>query len=747
MQKILALKKTIIAVFIVLGALAIVALGNLKFSFDFSQFFPEGDEDLVFYKKFIDEFGTDDNFLLVAVASDSTVLEKDFLNRFHQLSVEAKKLPNVTENRSLTTLFYPLKTSFGYTKIPVIHRDDPARYTSDFNKIKKDDIFINTLIDEKATSLVLALETIDKLDYDQSIDLLSEVRGLLKKQGFSNYHLLGRPYFYEALVAMQKSEVVRTSIASILLIFLILLLIYRRIIIVLVCLVSIVTALLLFLGLLSLLGKELNAMAAFYPILMLIVGTSDVVHIMDDYLGKLSTGFEKQSAMLSTLQEVGLSTLLTSVTTAIGFASLLASKSSSISDFGINSALGVLTAFVTVVFFTSALLLIPRENQMLPKRKISTVWSQVLRGVNSITKKHSRSILYGSLAFAAVCCWGITRINTNYQIKESLPTGSAIAEDFTFFQQQYSGFRPLEVAVMAQNENKVTDFEVARQIDKVERYLSSEGPIRNIQSINTLYKALNKAHNLNSSEHFNLPERRETFEAYKKDIKKVARRQCGKFVNAEETKARIAARVLDVGTDTLNKTYERFNTFARTQTDTSLVKFRLTGSGVLLDKNSYYIRDSLLQGLLMGLILVALLMAVIFKNLKMLVISLLPNLLPLLFAGALLGFFDIPLEATISVVFAIVFGIAVDDTIHFLGRYRICMGKGLSKEEALLITFEDTGRALIITTLTLFFGFLILLFSVHAPSVTIGILVSVTLVAALVLDLLLLPVLIRKFLK
>jgi len=747
MHKIFALKKTIIIVFIVLCALSVVALGNLKFSFDFSQFFPEGDEDLIFYREFIEEFGTDDNFLLIAVSNDTTVFEQDFLNRFHKLSVEAKKLPYVTSRQSLTTLFYPLKTSFGYTKLPIIHREDPTQYAADLNKLKEDGLFINTLIDEKATSLVLALETEDTIDYNQSMLLLSKVRTSLEENGFTDYHLLGRSYFFEAIVAMQKSEVITTSIASIVLIFIILFLIYRRIIVVIICLISITVALLLFMGLLSVLGKELNAMAAFYPILMLIVGTSDVIHIMDDYLGKLKTGLQKQEALALALREVGISTLLTSVTTAIGFASLLASKSSSISDFGINSALGVLTAFITVIFFTSALLLLPKRAQILPEKEVSTVWPKVLNWTNTITKRHHRGILYGSLVFTFICIWGITKIDTNYQIKESLPKNSAIAEDFTFFQQNYSGFRPLEVAVLAQTEHKVTDFAVAQEIEKVEQQLKAQAPIRNVQSINTLYKAINKANNLNNSTDFKLPEDRETFESYKKEAKKLARKQYGKFVNAEETKARITARVLDVGTDTLNKTYERFNTFTATQTDTSLVRFRLTGSGVLLDKNSYYIRDSLIQGLLAGLILVALLMALIFKNFKLLVISLLPNLLPLLFAGALLGFFGIPLESTISVVFAIVFGIAVDDTIHFLGRFRICTAKGLSKEEALHITFEDTGRALIITTLTLFFGFLILLFSVHAPSVTIGLLVSVTLVAALILDLLLLPVLIRRFLK
>ena len=747
MHKILALKKTVIGIFIVFGILSIMALGNLKFSFDFSQFFPEGDEDLLFYKEFIEEFGTDDNFLLLAVANDPTVFDEGFLRRFHAFSLESKSLPHVVGAQSLTTLSYPLKTSFGYTKLPIIHRDDPSRYAADLDKLREDGLFINSLIDEKATSLVLALETEDKLDYDQSIALLTAVRNNLEKHKLSKYHLLGRSYFYEAIVAMQKSEVIKTSIASIVLIFLILILIYRRIAVVLICLISITLALILFLGLLSVLGKELNSMAAFYPILMLIVGTSDVIHIMDNYLEKLKTGLERQKALTLTLREVGISTLLTSVTTAIGFASLLTSKSSSIGDFGINSALGVLTAFITVIFFTSGLLLLFDKAQLLPKHKSSSFWKKSLNGVNLITKKYHRSILYGSLAFTLICVWGIARINTNYQIKESLPKGSAIAQDFLFFQENYSGFRPLEIAVMAQNAYKVTDFEVAKQIEKVAQYLKSQPPIQNVQSPNLLYKAINKANNLNSAAYFMLPENPETYNRYKKDVKKLAMKQFEKFVNADETKARITARVLDVGTDSLNNTYERFNAFTRSQTDTLMVKFKLTGSGVLLDKNSYYIRDSLLQGLLMGLLLVAFLMAIIFRNFKLLVVSLLPNLLPLLFAGALLGFFGIPLEATISVVFAIVFGIAVDDTIHFLGRYRICTSKGLGKEEALKVTFEDTGRALVITTLTLFSGFMILLFSVHAPSVTIGLLVSVTLVAALVLDLLLLPVLIRKLLR
>jgi predicted RND superfamily exporter protein len=136
-------------------------------------------------------------------------------------------------------------------------------------------------------------------------------------------------------------------------------------------------------------------------------------------------------------------------------------------------------------------------------------------------------------------------------------------------------------------------------------------------------------------------------------------------------------------------------------------------------------------------------MALLFQNWKMLIISLVPNVVPLLLAGALLGFIGIELEAGISVVFAIVFGIAVDDTIHFLSKFKLSQRKGLSVDEALKITFLETGKAICLTTIILFFGFLIMLFSVHPPSVSIGLLISVTLFSAVFADLLLIPILIR----
>lgn len=741
------LKILFIALFIGLGALSATVLDNLKFSFDFSQFFPEEDPDLSFYEDFVEEFGTDDNFLLIAIANDTTVFNQGFLNRFHAFATESQDFDFVTESSSLTTLSYPLKTSFGYTALPIIHRDNPSQYDKDWLKLQEDSLFINVLIDEKSKSMVVALQTEDNLDYKESEILLGQIRSSLSEHQLTDYHILGRAFFYEAIVEMQKSEVLKTTIVASILVFIILLLVYRSIPVVLISVFSISMSLLLFLGLLSILGKELNAMAAFYPVLMLIVGTSDVIHVTDSFIRKIQSGVDKYNAILASLKEVGMTTLLTSVTTAIGFITLLSSRLVSIQDFGINAALGVIVAYVTVIFFTGSLLISLPEKKLIGRKSVSKKWSSHLLNINTLTKKYPNPIIYGTVGFMFTCLLGIYLIGTNYEFKQTLPNNSKIAADFEFFQKNYVGFRPLEIAITAKNNYKVTDFTVAKEIEKLNLYLKEIRSIGNLQSSNLVYKALHKANNLNLAEFFILPEEERTFERYKRDAKKLGRKQFDRFVNSTESMARINGRLQDVGTDSLKTIYSQIGNFASSQLDTTVITVKVTGKSMLLDKNSEYIRSSLLEGLFYGLLLIGVIMALVFRDFKMFLISLVPNMLPILFAGAILGFLGIPLEASLSVVFAIVFGIAVDDTIHFLGKYKLGISQGLTKEEAIEKTFSHTGRALVITTIILFFGFMVLLFSIHQPSITIGLIISVTLVTALILDLLLLPVLLRKFIK
>jgi hypothetical protein len=736
-----------VVVFIILGGLSAYYATQLKFSFDFEQFFPEGDEDLEHFRAFIDEFEADDNFLLVALRRDSGAFEQNFLQNVHEFTLEARELPHIVASQSLTKFSYPVQTPFAITTVPAIHINEPARYERDRERILQDDRFVYNLISEDATTLVVLLKTINSIQLDQAQELIEALNEKMEKFGFEEYHYMGRAFFQKELVAMQKREITVSAIISGILVSLVMLFIFRRPIGVVVSLISIGLGMLLFLGFLGATGRELNAMAALYPVLMIIVGTSDVIHIMSKYIDELRKGEPRDRAIVTAIKEIGLATLLTSITTAIGFASLLTSRVGPIRDFGINAAIGVLIAYVTVIFFTTAVISWFRADQIIKPGRGQLFWEKSMEWSYRFSYRNPVRIVVGAVIILLISFWGISRITTNYGILNNMPIGEKITVDFRFFEENLTGFRPLEFAVYAKEGYKASDYEVVSEIAKVENHLKEYPSIKAVGSITAVYKSINQMMRNNNPDAYQMPQDEATFDRYQRMASRVPELSTSILLSKDEKKARITSRILDVGADTIKQMGQRIDRWIESNTDTSVVAFQQTGTGLIIDKNAEYVRRNLLQGLGMAILIVSVLMALLFRNIKMIIISLVPNLFPLILAGALLGFLGIELEAGVSIVFAVIFGIAVDDTIHFLSKYKLARNKGKSVEDSLHITFLETGKAIVLTTIILFFGFLVMLFSIHPPSVTIGLLISLTLFSALIADLTVIPVMIRKMMK
>lgn len=735
-----------VMILIAFGMLALISalsLPKLQFSFSFEQFFPKDDPDLAFFNDFIKEFETDDNFLLIAVRREQGVFEQAFLKKFHDFTLQSRTLPHVVQSTSLTKIGYPVKTPFAITTIPAIHINEPERYDDDRKRILQDERFVYNLIAEDAKTLVLFLKMVDGISLEQSNEFMAALEKLAKSYHFESYHFLGRAYFQKELVAMQIREVTVSAVVAGILVTIIFFFIFRRFWGVVIANVSIVLGMLLFMGFMAIFGRELNAMSALYPVLMIIVGTSDVIHIMSKYVDELRQGLSREKAIIRTIREIGLATLLTSVTTAIGFASLLTNRVMPIRDFGINAAVGVMIAFATVIFFTTTVLSMFSADQIIKIGNRQAKWDEAMLRLYHFTKNFPKRIAFGALVVLAICAWGISRINTNYGIIDNMPIGYKITEDFKFFERELASFRPLELAAYIQNGYDAQDFKVIQEIDKVENYLRTYDDIRAIGSITTVYKSINQMYN-NSYE---LPSDEAAFETYQRLLAKVPQMDINVLVSQDQQKARITSRVRDVGADTLKAMNQRINQWIQKNVDTSLVKFRLTGTGLMIDKNAEYIRRNLLLGLGMAVLIIGGLMTLLFFDLKMLLISLVPNIFPLLIGAAFLGFTGVELEAGISIIFSVIFGIAVDDTIHFLSKFKLVRQRGMTIENAIRTTFLETGKPIVLTTVLLFFGFLVMLFSVHPPSVTVGWLISLILATALVCDLLMLPVLIRWLLK
>ena len=726
-------------------------LTRLKFTFDFEQFFPQGDPDFEFFKNYIKDFESDDNFLLIAVERRNGVFEQKFLEKFHDFTVKAGELPHVTSSMSLTKIQYPLKTPFGITTIPAIHIEDTAFYASDRARAMQDKRFVHNLISEDGTALAVVLKTVASTDLKQAKELMGALDSLLvgykSDNAFDEVHVLGRTYFQREMVAMEMREVVVSTLVAALLAIAVLFFIFRRWWSVFIAMAGIGLALLFFLGLLSALGRELNALAALYPILMCIVGVADTIHITSKYLDELEKGHDRNTAIRITLKEIGLATFITCITTAIGFASLLTNRTAPIQGFGVNAAIGVVVAFFVIYGWLWAMLPRFRTDQLIKFTPEYAFWGRFMDWTYRYTKANGRRIAWFSGGLLLVCLYGISLINTNYRIKNNLPRGQQITADFLYFEKKFSGFRPVEIAVFPQNGRKADDFEVLREMDKLEGHLRTYPPMKTLASVNDLYRSLHAMNYGNRPEAYRLPDSLADFERYQRLAEKAPASYTDVLLSKNRDKARIAGRMQDVGRDTVALMQASIEKWWQANTDSAVAKFKITGTGVILDKNSAYIRDNMLQGLIPSVLVVALIMALLFKDLRMVLVFFVPNVFPLFFAGALIGFLNIPLEAGIATVFSIVFGIATDDTVHFLSNFKLCRSRGLSVEASLRTTLAETGKAMCLGSIILFFSFLVMLFSIHPPSVTVGLLVSVTLAGALFCDLLLAPVLVRWLIR
>jgi uncharacterized protein len=747
-------RKLIFVFFAFAFAASIYFITKLNFAFDFEQLFPQGDPDLAFYQDFIKDFESDDNFLLIGVKNASGtegVFEQDFLRRFDTLTEKANDLPYIINSQSLTNIKLPVKSIFGITTTPVIHVEDTSFYAYDRERLLKDERFVHNLISEDANSLVLLLKTKEKLKLDESEVIMQALDSLIKPMNFQEYHYLGRANFQKELVYMEKREVAISTIIAAILVGIIMAVLFRRWQTVVIALVSIGLAMVLFFGVLGAWGRDITAIAALYPVLLVIIGTCDVVHMLSKYIDELRRGHSQVDAMWLTIKDIGLATLMTAVTTAIGFATLTSVRIIPIQEFGINAAVSVLVAYFTVLLFTTSVLSYFKADELILLRENKNSGfghiERFMGWIYTTTKYKYRQIIVVSAVLLLISVYGISKVGTNYTIAGNMPNRMKVTEDFHFFEKIFSGFRPLEYAVFAQNGHRTDDYVVMQQIDKVETHLRQQAAIRSVTSPTMIYKSLNQMSNGNRSDALKMPTDSLQYADYQRLAESLPKGTTNVLTSKDGTKSRIATRILDLGADSVMAIGERIDDWIFKNTDPSVATFRRTGTGFIIDKNAGYIRVDLLQGIAWEVGLVALLMGLMLRSFRMIVIFLIPNLFPMVFAGALVGFLGVPLDAGISMIFTVVFGISIDDTIHFLSSFNINRGKGLTVDEALKTTLFETGKPVFIATVILFFGFLVMIFSIHPPSVTIGKLIAVTLITALMSDLFINPLLLRWWIK
>lgn len=725
-------------------------LNFLQFDYNFEKFFPEKDEETTFFQHYRDKFESDNDFLLIAIERKNGVFDSTFLADVDKLSKELElRTPYIRSVSSITNIDERfLFANGGSSSRPYINLQD-LDLKRDSISIFRSKELINSLIAKDAKSICLFIRHDDYISKKKSDELITTVNKHIEKYSFDAVHVAGRTVGQNFYIEAMIYEMALFVALSALLIILFLFIAFRSAWGVFIPQVVILLTTFWVIGLMGWFNEPINILLITLPTIIFVVAMSDVIHVVSRYLDALRHDLSKFEAIKITIKEVGFATFLTSLTTAIGFFSLYFVNVQPIKVFGVVTGFAVLIAFLLTFILLPILFYIFPSPKYIKKEKSGVFWQNKLKKSFLLILKKRKLILifYGFLILISVV--GISKVTTNNYLMDDLSSEEPLKKDFNYLDDHYGGIRPFELAVILKDSAlTVWDPEMLIEVGKVEDYLTNKYGVTIKMSLLTMYKVLNRSSHLGNKNFYKLPETNKDWKKYRRIIRTIGG---GEFVNAmvdsSQRIMRINGTIGDIGNKAITKKNEDFRKFISTLKMNDKIEYKITGTANLLDKNMRYLSVSLIKGLSISILLVALIMGIVYRSFTMMWISLIPNLIPLIVIGAIMGYTGINLKTSTSIIFTIAFGIAVDDTIHLLGKFKFELMSGKTKIQALKNAYITTGKAMILTTLILCSGFLLLVFSSFMGTFYMGLLLCITLFVALIADLTLLPILIFLFYK
>lgn len=724
----------------------------IALDYDFEKFFPQDDEDTEFYFSFREKFETDNDFVLVGIENENGIFDSTFLAEVDRFTHELEQLDNVVFVASPTNLmnsYKPVSDPFGaFIQDPFLHWQFPADYERDSTYIYNDPRLVGSYFSTDAKSLALMVKTKEYLDKDACEELTEDLVSLGATFSFDDLHIAGRAVAQTYYVDLMQTDFLFFMSTSMVLLVIFLGIAFRSFWGIWVPMSVVMLSIVWTIGVLTVSGGEINLILTVLPTIMFVVGISDVVHIVSRYLEELRQGETKIVALKKAYIEVGLATLLTSITTSIGFFTLLTSSVEPIRNFGLYTGIGVLLAYVLAFTLLPSVLVLRPKPRVTERAQHNTFWYRFLHRSLAFTLRNRIAILIFFIALGGVCTWMATQVTVNNYLLEDLNDSNELKQDFVYFENEFAGVRPFELAIWVKDTSKtVLDEDVALEMEKIQDYLETEYEVGNIMSPVSMYKTMNMAMKGGGHEYYELPEGK-NFRRSRTLIKRYIQKDSIKGIaDSTLTMARIQGKIADLGSKEFLERDAAFDEFMHEKIDTSMLGYRVTGTAFLVDKNNNFMASSMITGLVIAFIVISLIAGFFFKSMRIIPIALVPNVLPLLMIAAIMYIMQTDLKVTTSIIFTIAFGIAVDDTIHFMSKLRMEMNKGRSMLYALKRAYLSTGRAIIITTLILCAGFLTLIFSQFQGTYLIGVLISLTLFFAVLADLTILPVLLVLFYK
>jgi len=715
---------------------------HIQFNYDFEAFFPNEDSELEVYESHRNRFEWDNEFVLLGIENKEGIFKKDFLQKVESLSNDLKNIRYTDRVISPTNIKNISLSGLAPVQKRLLHIDDESLYKDDSINIYNTPELIGSFFPRDAKSLSIFIKTDENLSKVKSDSLARNIEAAFKKYNFDDVHFVGRIVAQDVYLKNLEKEFVYFLGIAFTLIICFLWISFRSLYGVVAPIIIVLVSMFWTLGIMAEIGQPLDIMTVMLPTMIFIAGMSDVVHFFSKYFEELAKGTERQKIYPLILKEVGFPTFLTLITTVVGFLSLLFSSIVPIRDFGIYTSIGIVIAFILTYTLLPALLYIFTPKRLIELHQHDNKTYNIMRKVLFWIFRSQKTILVTSCILIVLAIIGVSKIRVNNILLEDLSDGVKIKQDFIFFDKHYSGVRPLELAIEIKNKNKtVWDYDIMQQLNSVDEFLKQEYKAGFMYSPAMLVKTINKSLNDETSGTGKFPNQEDYEEIKQQLISNKKNKDIKRIITIDGKYARINGKLNDVGSLAMSEHNKKLTEFINKNINTKDIAIQITGAAHLVDRNNEYMVDNMTQGFLFSIVIIAILTYFLHRSWKMVLVFILPNFIPLLIIAGIMGFAGIELKAATSLVFSIAFGVATDDTIHFISRLKIELGYGKSLIYAFKRTYFETGKPILLTTFILMGGFISLMVSDFQSTFYFGFLICITIIIAVIADIFLLPVL------
>lgn len=738
---------------------------KVKLSYEFSKAIPTDNPKYKEYVAFKQKFGDDGNLLVAGIKTDSLFTVKIF-NAYRDLHQQLKKIEHVEDVLSIPSAVNLYKDSLTQKLIAKKIFSDAIHTQAELDSAVSEfynlpfyrSLLYNPQLKAYLVGVRINKEVLNSSARTKTIAEISNAVKLFERKTNIEVHLSGLPLIRTIIADRIQHEMKYFLFGSLLLSALILLLFFRSISTTFLSLSVVILGVIWSIGILQLCGYQITLLTALIPCLVVVIGVPNCIYFINKYHSTYIQSGDKQKSLVDMVSKMGVVTLFCNLTAAIGFAVFALTKSAILKEFGVVAGISIMVIFViSFILLPAALSYLPAPKPAQTKYLNNKWVTNFLLQIEGWVFHHKKTVLAVTGAVLIFAVAGIFKLQRVSFIVDDLPKTDRIYTDLKFFEKNFSGVMPLEIVVDTKKRNGLAGMRalaVFEKIDVLSTYITAQKEMSRPLSVAEGLKFAKQAFYEGDSANYLLPNNfdgafvGEYLRPDKNDSssKNNLSKMLTSFIDTLRQSTRISVNMADVGTEKLPGLLQGIEQKAGELFDTAIYKVQLTGTSITFLEGSRFIVNGLKESIFWAFVLIALCMLYLFKSVRILLCSLIPNLIPLLITAGIMGWAGVPLKPSTVLVFSVALGIAVDITIRFLVNYKQELPVYNYKVlETVSATIKNTGLSIVYTALVLIAGFIIFCGSSFGGTIALGWLTSVTLLTATLTNLVLLPVLLLFF--